>query len=249
MAPAHHVRFEHVSLNYRVFHQRSQSLKATVVSKLKRRDAFEIYPAIKNVSFAVRPGESVGIVGTNGSGKSTLMKLIASIFSPSAGTVEVSGQVAALLELGAGFDLDLTGAENIYLNAALLGLSKQETDARFQQIVDFSELSHFIDSPIRHYSSGMYMRLGFAIAVHVDSAILLFDEVIAVGDQGFQRKCYEKILEIKGSGRTIFVVSHSIDTLSRICERGMLLEHGALEADGPFAEVAEEYAARMDLPK
>lgn len=239
-----HVQFENVSLNYRVFHERSQSLKATVISKLRRRDNFEIYPAIKNVSFEVQPGETVGVIGANGSGKSTLMKLIASIFDPSAGRITVNGNVAALLELGAGFDLDLTGVENIYLNAALLGLSREETDRRFRDIVNFSELDHFIDSPIRHYSSGMYMRLGFAIAVHVDSAILLFDEVIAVGDQGFQRKCYEKILEIKDSDRTIFVVSHSMDTLARICDRGILLEHGALIADGPFAEVAQIYADR-----
>ena len=167
--------------------------------------------------------------------------IVANILTPSAGSLDVRGRVAALLELGAGFSLDLTGAENIYLNASLLGLSRKETDARFADIVAFSELDHFIDSPIRHYSSGMYMRLGFAVAVHVDADLLLFDEVIAVGDQGFQRKCYEKILGFREQGRTIFVVSHSLETLSRICERGILLEHGALVADGPFAEVAQAY--------
>lgn len=240
-----HVRLQNVSLNYRVFHERSQSLKATVINKLRRRDRFEIYPALKNLSFSVRPGESVAIIGANGSGKSTLLKLIAGIFDPSAGTVNVGGRVAALLELGAGFDLDLTGLENIYLNAALLGLSGEETDRRLGDIVSFSELDYFIDSPMRHYSSGMYMRLGFAVAIHVDSEILLFDEVIAVGDQGFQRKCYERILGFKETGRTIFVVSHSLETLSRICDRALLLEHGALLADGPFQEVADRYASMV----
>jgi ABC-2 type transport system ATP-binding protein len=235
------VRFDRVTLNYRVFHERSQSLKATVINKLRRRDAFEIYPALKNVSFAVQPGEAVGIVGANGSGKSTLLKLVASILSPSAGSVAVQGRVAALLELGAGFSLDLTGAENVYLNASLLGLSRAETAARFREIVAFSELDHFIDSPIRHYSSGMYMRLGFAVAVHVDADLLLFDEVIAVGDQGFQRKCYEKILGFRERGRTIFVVSHSLDTLMRVCDRGLLLDQGMLVADGPMAEIARTY--------
>ena len=240
-----HVRLQNVSLNYRVFHERSQSLKATVINKLRRRDRFEIYPALKNLSFSVRPGESVAIIGANGSGKSTLLKLIAGIFDPSAGTVNVGGRVAALLELGAGFDLDLTGLENIYLNAALLGLSGEETDRRLGDIVSFSELDYFIDSPMRHYSSGMYMRLGFAVAIHVDSEILLFDEVIAVGDQGFQRKCYERILGFKETGRTIFVVSHSLETLSRIRDRALLLEHGALLADGPFQEVADRYASMV----
>jgi len=237
------IRFKNVSLHYRVFHERGQSLKGTVISKLKRRDRFEVFPAIRNISFEIKKGESVAIVGRNGSGKTTLLKLVANIFPPSAGTVEVNGKVAPLLELGAGFHPDLTGLENIYLNGILLGLSRKQINERLQSIVEFSELGPFIDAPLRHYSSGMFMRLGFAVAVHVDPDILLFDEVIAVGDQGFQRKCYEKIMSIREQGCTMLVVSHVIDTLKRVCDKALLLDGGRIVAFGPLDMVAEQYAS------
>jgi len=237
------VKFENASLHYRVFHERGQSLKGTVISKLKRRDRFEIFPALRDISFEVKKGESVAIVGRNGSGKTTLLKLAANIFPPSAGRVFVNGKVAPLLELGAGFHPDLTGLENIYLNGSLLGLGRKQIDERLQSIIDFSELGPFIDAPLRHYSSGMFMRLGFSIAVHVNPDVLLFDEVIAVGDQGFQRKCYEKIMEIRERKSTMLVVSHVIDTLRRICDRALLLDEGRIVAFGPLDEVAQQYAA------
>ena len=236
------VEFRNVSLNYRVFHERSQSLKATVISKLRRRDNYEIFPALKNVSFQVKKGECVGVIGKNGSGKSTMLKLVANIFSPSGGSVKTFGKVAALLELGAGFHHDLTGVENIFLNGALLGLTRSQVQERFEKIVTFSELDHFIDSPIRHYSSGMYMRLGFSIAINVDPDILLFDEIIAVGDQGFQKKCYDEIFRIKSQGKTMLVVSHSMDTLRRICDTAILLDRGLMLGVGPLEEMIERYA-------
>ena len=237
------VKFENVSLHYRVFHERGQSLKGTIISKLKRSDRFEIFPALRNISFEVKSGESVAIVGRNGSGKTTLLKLVANIFPPSAGRVIVNGKVAPLLELGAGFHPDLTGLENIYLNASLLGLTRRQVDERLQSIIEFSELGPFIDAPLRHYSSGMFMRLGFAVAVHVDPDVLLFDEVIAVGDQGFQKKCFEKIMEIRRRGKTMLVVSHVIDTLRHTCDRALLLDEGRIVAFGPLDEVAQRYAA------
>ena len=236
------VEFKNVSLNYRVFHERSQSLKATVISKLRRRDHCEIFPALKNVSFKAKKGDCLGIIGKNGSGKSTLLKLVANIFRPSGGVISTNGRVAALLELGAGFHHDLTGIENIFLNGTLLGLTKKQIRERLEKIVKFSELDHFIDSPIRHYSSGMYMRLGFSVAVNVDPDILLFDEIIAVGDQGFQKKCYDEILRFREQGKTMLVVSHSMDTLRRVCDTALLLDRGAMVGQGPLEEMIEKYA-------
>ena len=237
------IKFQDVSLFYRVFHERGKSLKGTVISKLKRRDRFEIFPALRALSFDIKKGESVAVIGRNGSGKTTLLKLVANIFPPSAGSVTVSGKVAPLLELGAGFHPDLTGLENIYLNATLLGLGRKQIAERLQKIIDFSELGYFIDAPLRHYSSGMFMRLGFAVAVHVDPEILLFDEVIAVGDQGFQKKCYDKIMEIREQKRTLMVVSHVVETLRTICNRAILLEEGRMLAFGPLDEIVQRYAA------
>lgn len=237
------IKFEDVSLHYRVFHERGKSLKGTVISKIKRRDRFEIFPALRDLSFEIKKGESVAVIGRNGSGKTTLLKLVANIFPPSAGRAIVNGKVAPLLELGAGFHPDLTGLENIYLNGTLLGLSRRQITERIQKIVDFSELGYFIDAPLRHYSSGMFMRLGFAVAVHVEPEILLFDEVIAVGDQGFQKKCYEKIMEIRDRKRTLLVVSHVVDTLRTICDKAILLEEGRLVAFGSLDEIIQRYAA------
>jgi len=235
------VQLENVHVHYVVRHERGQSLKGAVIGKLKQRDRAEIFPALKAVDLTVRQGESVAIVGPNGSGKSTLLKVIAGIFAPSGGKVTVRGRLAALLELGAGFHLDLTGLENIYLGGALLGLTRRQVDERLPEIVAFTELDRFIDAPIRHYSAGMYMRLGFAVAAHSEADILLFDEVIAVGDAAFQAKCYACLAALRAAGKTLLVVSHSPDTLRRLCDRGILLRHGAVACDAPLEACLAEY--------
>lgn len=244
MNPAIDLRQIHV--HYVVRHERAQSLKGMVLSKLRRRDRCEIFPALKAVDLQMDPGESVAVVGPNGSGKSTLLKVIAGIFAPSGGSVRIHGRLAALLELGAGFHLDLTGLENIYLGGALLGLSRRQVEEKLPAIVEFSELDRFIDAPIRHYSAGMYMRLGFSVAVHCDPDVLLFDEVIAVGDAAFQAKCYQKIAELREAGKTLLVVSHAPETLRRLCDRGLLLHHGAIRFDGALDQCLAEYRQLYD---
>lgn len=235
------ISLKKASLNYRVFHQRSHSLKGALISKLKRMDHVELFPAIKAVDLEVIKGESIAIMGPNGSGKSTLLKVIARVFMQSAGEVKTKGRLAALMELGAGFSLDLTGIENIFLNAALLGQSKEYTQKMLKSIIDFTELGHFIDSPLRHYSSGMYMRLGFSVAIHSDVDILLLDEGIAVGDAGFQAKCYKAIKEKQKNGTTLLMVSHAPHVLKGLCERGIILNHGQISFDGKIEDALTEY--------
>jgi ABC-2 type transport system ATP-binding protein len=247
MPPA--IELSRVHVHYVVRHERAQSLKGTVLSKLRRVDRSEVFPALKAVDLTIMPGEGVAVVGPNGSGKSTMLKVIAGIFDPSGGTVRVHGRLAALLELGAGFHLDLTGLENIFLGGALLGLSRRQVEDRLADIVAFSELDRFIDAPIRHYSAGMYMRLGFSVAVHSDADVLLFDEIIAVGDASFQAKCYAKIAELRARGKTLIVVSHAADTLRSLCERGILLHHGAIRFDGPLDKCLAEYRQMYDRVK
>jgi ABC-2 type transport system ATP-binding protein len=192
----------------------------------------EPFTALRDVTLDIPAGSSVGLIGPNGAGKSTLLNILAGILRPTTGTVEVSGRISSLLELGAGFNGELSGRDNIYLNASLLGLSRRETDRHFDSIVAFSELADFIDNPVKHYSSGMYVRLGFAVAVHVDPDILLVDEVLAVGDEAFARKCLDKIAEFQREGRTILFVTHSLDLVDRICDRGIVLDHGRVLFDG-----------------
>jgi ABC-2 type transport system ATP-binding protein len=192
----------------------------------------EPFQALQDVNLAIEAGQSVGLIGPNGSGKSTLLKILTGILRPTTGTVEVNGRISSLLELGAGFNGELSGRDNIYLNASLLGLSRKETDGLFDSIVEFSELAEFIDNPVKHYSSGMYVRLGFAVAVHVDPDILLVDEVLAVGDEAFARKCLDKIAQFQREGRTILFVTHSLDLVDEICDRGVVLSHGKVIFDG-----------------
>jgi len=192
----------------------------------------EPFQALRDVDLEIRSGESVGLIGPNGSGKSTLLKILTGILRPTTGTVEVNGRVSSLLELGAGFNGELSGRDNIFLNASLLGLSRKETEGLFDSIVEFSELEEFIDNPVKHYSSGMYVRLGFAVAVHVDPDILLVDEVLAVGDEAFARKCLDKIAEFQREGRTILFVTHSLSLVDEICDRGVVLDHGRVVFDG-----------------
>ena len=190
------------------------------------------FVAIDSFSIDIRAGSTVGLIGPNGSGKSTMLKILSGILRPTSGTVEVQGRVASLLELGAGFNSELTGRENVYLNASLLGLSRRETESKMASIIEFSELEQFIDEPVKHYSSGMYVRLGFAVAIHVDPDILLVDEVLAVGDEAFQRKCMDKIHEFQEMGRTILFVSHSLAQIATLCNRAVVLNHGVVVDDG-----------------
>lgn len=197
--------------------------------------------ALKNVSFQVAPGEIVGVIGRNGAGKSTLLKILARVTEPTEGSAEIVGRVGSLLEVGTGFHQELTGRDNIYLNGAILGMTRAETRRKFDQIVDFAELSDFVDTPVKRYSTGMYMRLAFAVAAHLDPEILLVDEVLAVGDASFQEKCLGRIREVANLSRTVFFVSHSLGTISKLCHRVLYLEHGRVKRLGPAAAVVAEY--------
>jgi ABC-2 type transport system ATP-binding protein len=217
--------------------ERATSFKERVI---RRRALTHNFYALRDISLEIERGGTVGLIGANGAGKSTLLKLLAGILRPSQGTVETRGRIASLLELGAGFNGELTGRENVYLNASLLGMSHRETDRVFDSIVNFAELEEFIDNPVKHYSSGMYVRLGFAVAVHVDPDVLLVDEVLAVGDEHFARKCLDKIAEFQDDGRTILLVSHGLDLVERICSRGVVLDHGRVVYDGdPYFATGE----------
>jgi len=224
---------------FRLYDERNQSLKAAFMRG--RRARYREFDALKGVSFEVAEGSTFGLIGENGSGKSTLLKCIARILRPDRGRVATQGKVSALLELGAGFHPELSGRENVYLNGAILGMSKKQLDARFDSIVEFAGLEEFIESPVKNYSSGMYVRLGFSVAINVDPDILLVDEVLAVGDEAFQRKCSEKFADLKASGKTIVVVSHALGTMRTLCDQLALLEHGSLVEVGEAARVVDDY--------
>jgi ABC-type polysaccharide/polyol phosphate transport system ATPase subunit len=236
---------EGVSRRFRVNPNRNLTLKEAILRPEMRRKE-EIW-ALRDVSFEIEPGASVGFIGRNGSGKTTLLRLIAGIFAPTTGRLRVSGSVGSLLELGSGFHPDFTGRENIFLSGSIYGLKRRYVRERLDEIVSFAELERFIDLPVRTYSSGMHMRLGFAIAVHVDADVLLLDEVFAVGDEAFQRKCIGKILEFKERGGTVCFVSHSAAAVERLCERALLLSHGLVEFDGSAAEAISRYHKSLAL--
>ena len=219
-----------VSKRFRLYHERPHSLKERFISRSGSR--YEEFMALKDVSCEIHRGESFGLIGANGCGKTTLLKCIAGILRPDEGTVTTSGRIASLLELGAGFHPDLTGRENVFLNASILGLSKRQTERQFDDMIAFAELEQFVDTQVKHYSSGMYVRLGFAVAIHADPEILLVDEVLAVGDERFQRKCLDRIRAIQHEGRTIVLVTHSMDMLRNVCSRAMFLDGGAVKAEG-----------------
>ncbi|MBL7183830.1 MAG: ABC transporter ATP-binding protein [Anaerolineae bacterium] len=236
------VRFDNVSKKFTLRHERTRSFQEAALAFLKgRNNSREDLWALKDVSFAVERGKTVGIIGPNGSGKSTVLKLITRILEPTSGQVIVQGRVSALIELGAGFHPDLTGRENVYLNGSLLGFSRNEMKAKFDRIVEFSELEKFIDVPIKHYSSGMHMRLGFAVAIHVDPDILLIDEILAVGDQAFQNKCLGKIGELKSQGVTILFVSHDLEAVRNLCPSAIWLENGVIQESGTTDRVIDSY--------
>ncbi len=231
------IEIDHVSKRFRLFREKPSSLKARLISSRSRAEDFW---ALRDVSFEVRQGESLGLIGHNGSGKTTLLKVIAGILRPTEGVVRSRGRVAALLELGAGFHPELTGRENVYLNASFLGLTRRETDHVYEDIVDFAEISDFMDNQVKFYSSGMLVRLGFAVAVHVDPEILLVDEVLAVGDEAFQAKCLNRIRGFQREGRTIVLVTHALDTVRQVCDRAVMLDHGELYAKGSPLDVVRE---------
>jgi len=199
------------------------------------------FTALDNISFKINAGETIGIIGPNGSGKSTILKLIAKVMSPNKGTVTVNGRVSPLIELGAGMHPELTGRENIYLNGAILGLKRNEITNNLNNIIEFSEIGEFIDQPLKHYSSGMYMRLGFSIAVHVNPEILIIDEILAVGDTDFQKKCFRKMEEFKKQGVTIIFVSHALDQIETFCTKVLYLNHSKLISIGKPSETCEKY--------
>jgi ABC-2 type transport system ATP-binding protein len=213
-----------------------RTLKQMALASVRRQDLSDTCLAVNDVSFTIEQGESIGLMGLNGSGKSTLLKLINGIMRPDAGEVLTRGRIAGLIATGAGFHAQLSGRDNIFLNAAVLGLSEAETRAKFDEIVDFADIGKHIDSPVGHYSSGMFARLGFAVAIHVDSDIFLADEVLAVGDKPFKRKCMAKMQEVRDSGRTLLYVSHSPGSVRKMCDRVLVLEEGRLGFDGPVEE-------------
>jgi ABC-type polysaccharide/polyol phosphate transport system ATPase subunit len=241
--PEYSIAVRAVSKNYRLWGRRSQfaTLKSALLKRDLKLEPEASVPALRNVSFEVHRGEAFGIIGRNGSGKSTLLKLISGILKPTAGRVTVNGRIAALIELGAGFHPEITGRENIYINGIMLGLSRREIDQRFDRIVEFSGIADFLDQPVKTYSSGMYVRLGFAVAVHVDPEILLIDEVLAVGDEEFSARCVAKIQEMKYRGVTLVFVTHQLDQVRNLCDRALWLDRGQLEAIGDPARVVDAY--------
>src|SRR5438876_3611488 len=233
-----------VSKVYRRYGGRHFStLKSALLQRSILRDLqpSETFPALKEVSFSVPKGSTYGVIGRNGSGKSTALKLVAGITKPTSGTVRVEGRISALIELGAGFHPEISGRENVFINGIMLGLTKREIRERFDEIVDFAELTEFIDAPVKTYSSGMYMRLGFAVAIHVDPDVLLVDEVLAVGDEGFTHKCLDKFSEFKRRGKTILLVTHSLGLVERFCDEALWLDAGVSRAHGDPRRVVGAY--------
>ena len=234
------IAVDDVAKRFRLVHERNSTLKATVFSGF-RRTVHEEFWALKGVSFEVEAGTTYGLIGHNGSGKSTLLKCMARIYRPDRGEIRTRGRVSALLELGAGFHPELSGRENVYLNASILGLSKRDVDRRFDEIVGFAGLEQFIDTPVKNYSSGMFVRLGFSVAITVEPDVLLVDEILAVGDEAFQQRCMEKFADVRRSGRTIVLVSHGLDSVRNICDRAAWLDHGDLVKEGEAHDVVTAY--------
>ena len=228
-----------VTKSFKLYSDKPQTLKERIVRGWKNKT--EERTVLKNINIEIKKGETVALIGVNGSGKSTLLKLMTKIIYPNKGTLKTYGKLTSLLELGAGFHPDFTGRENIYFNAAIFGLTKKEIDDRLESIIEFSELGDFIDSPVRTYSSGMYMRLAFSVAINVDAEILLIDEILAVGDQHFQDKCFAKLEELAKSKMTIVIVSHSLDSIRKLCERAIWINEGKVAMDGKCSEVIDEY--------
>jgi ABC-2 type transport system ATP-binding protein len=235
------IAIEVQAVNKQFVLRHTRSLKEAVVWLLNGRkgDISKKFHALQDVDLAVRQGETVALLGLNGSGKSTLLKHISGVMLPDSGTVRTRGKVAGLIEVGAGFHHDLSGRDNVYLNGAILGMTEAQINDQFDSIVEFAEIGEFIDTEVRFYSSGMYLRLAFSVAVHTDPQVFLVDEILAVGDEPFQRKCLDKIKELSEAGKTLVVVSHDLDLVARICSRGVVLEHGRVIFDGPIRDAVD----------
>lgn len=243
MKPGNAIEVHDLVKNFRVYYDKGHTLKEMTLFSKRRR--YEERKVLNGISFSVKKGEAIGLIGHNGCGKSTTLKLLTRIMYPDSGTIEMRGRVSSLIELGAGFHPDMSGRENIYINASIFGLTKKEIDDRLQTIIDFSELEEFIDNPVRTYSSGMYMRLAFAVAINVDADILLIDEILAVGDAGFQAKCFNKLKQIKADGTTIVIVSHNLGQIEEICERSLWIHAGNIQAEGDPKKVHPLYLEYM----
>lgn len=234
------IEVQHVKKSFNVYFDKTNTIKEKLLfwNRAKNR---EVRTVLDDINLEIRKGEVVGLIGVNGSGKSTLLKLMTKIIYPNEGKLVTKGKLTSLLELGAGFHPDFSGRENIYFNASIFGLTRSEIDKRLDQIIEFSELKDFIDNPVRTYSSGQYMRLAFSVAINVDADILLIDEILSVGDQHFQEKCFEKIENLKQEGKTIVFVTHGMGSVTRFCTRAVWLDKGKIRMDGPTKEVTEEY--------
>lgn len=243
------VKVENVSIRFKIMTDHISGIKERLIARAKGKLKFQEFWALDDVSFSVEKGEVLGIVGHNGAGKSTVLKIISGIMKPTKGKVYLGGNVVPMLELGSGFDMDLTGRENIYLNGAILGYSKEFLESKFDEILNFSELHAFIDNPIRNYSSGMLMRLAFSIATVVQPEILICDEVLAVGDERFQAKSYKRMMELMNGGATVLFVSHNIDQIKNMCKHVVWLDHGHVKMIGDAAEVCDAYREWLHRPE
>lgn len=237
------IEVERVRKGFKIYYDKGHTLKEKLLFRKRRQ--YEERIVLNEISFEVKKGEAVGLIGENGCGKSTTLKLLTKIMYPDSGKIEMKGRISSLIELGAGFHPDMSGRENIYINASIFGLTKKEIHARMDRIIAFSELEEWIDNPVRTYSSGMYMRLAFAVAIHVDADILLIDEILAVGDAAFQAKCFNRLREIKAAGTTIVIVSHSLGQIEQICERSIWIQNGKIKADGTPRMVHPVYLGYM----
>jgi len=240
------IKVDNLGIKYNLSEQKVDDFKDYIIKAIKGELNYNEFWALKNVSFEIEAGDHVGILGLNGAGKSTLLKAIAGVLKPTEGSVQTRGKIVPLLELGAGFDRQYTGAENIYLYGAVLGYSRKFINSKFKEIVEFSELEDFINVPVKNYSSGMKSRLGFAIATAVQADILILDEVLAVGDAKFRKKCEAKIKEMFADGTTVLFVSHNLSQMKKLCDKALLLEHGRVAAYGATARIAEIYEKRME---
>ncbi len=233
------IKIENMTKTFKLFYDKPNTLKERLVFWNKKK--VDKRTVLDNINLEIKKGDTVALIGTNGSGKSTLLKLMTKIIYPTSGKITVNGKLTSLLELGAGFHPDFTGRENIYFNASIFGLTAAEIDKRIDTIIEFSELGDYIDSPVRTYSSGMYMRLAFSIAINVDAEILLIDEILAVGDQHFQDKCYTKLEQLKKEKKTIVIVSHSLPSVKKLCDRSVWIYNGKIKMDGETSKVIDEY--------
>lgn len=247
MNPENAIEVKDVRKHFKVYYDKGHMLRERIISF--NRNKYERREVLKGITFNVKKGESVGLIGKNGCGKSTTLKLLTKILRPNGGTIDINGRVCSLIELGAGFHPDMSGRENIYINASIFGIKAKEVDRRINDIIRFSELEEFIDNPVRTYSSGMYMRLAFSVAINVDADILLIDEILAVGDSSFQTKCFNKLKSLKDEGTTIVIVSHSLGQIEKLCDRSIWIDKGLIRKEGPSRQICREYLESMEAAR